>query len=58
MNNREALVKAREVIEVNLKASKTPARADVAQLIEGYPMIHAIEVLNNLIKSFDFEETT
>jgi hypothetical protein len=56
MNNRTALIKAREIIEVNLKSSQTPARADVGQLIEGYPMQHAITVLNSLIETFRFED--
>ena len=55
MKNRDALVKAREILEVNLKANNTPARADVEQLTDGYPMRHAIEVLNNLIKLFPEE---
>jgi hypothetical protein len=53
MNNRQALVKAREIIEVNLKAHQTPARADVDQLVESYPMQHAIKVLKNLEALFD-----
>jgi hypothetical protein len=56
MNNTDALRRAREIIEVNLKAVQTPARADVGQLIEGYPLIHAIEVLGNLIDTFKYEE--
>jgi len=48
VNNRQALVKAREIIEVNLAAHRKPARADVDQLTEGYPMEHAISVLKNL----------
>jgi hypothetical protein len=56
MKNIDALRKAQEIIQVNLKAVQTPARADVGQLIEGYPLIHAIEILDNLIKSFAFEE--
>jgi hypothetical protein len=48
MNNRQALAKAREVIEANLKAHQSPARADVDQLVKAYPMEHAIKVLKNL----------
>lgn len=55
MNNRAALVKAREVIEVNLKANNTPARADITQLTDAYPMEHTISVLDNLIKLFPEE---
>jgi len=56
MNNRAALVKAREIIEVNLKANNTPARADVDQLIAGYTMVHAIRVLKKLETQFEEEE--
>lgn len=53
MNNYDALLKAREVIEVNLAAHNIPARADVDQLVEGYPMKHAIKVLTNLMAIFE-----
>jgi len=49
MNTRQALIKAREVAEVNLKESQTPPRADVEQLVDGYVPQHVINVLNNLI---------
>ena len=55
MTNRQALAKAREVVEVNLKAHNTPARADVEQLVESYPMKHAISVLKNLEALFPEE---
>ncbi len=55
MTNRQALRIAREVIEVNLKAHNTPARADVDQLVESYPMQHAIKVLKNLEALFPDE---
>ena len=57
MKNREALVKAREIIEVNLKAQQTPARADVGQLTDGYAMTFAIRILKNLEKQFPEEDT-
>ncbi len=56
MRNREALVKAREVIAVNLLAHRSPARAEIDQLVDAYPMTHAVMVLDNLIKLFP-EET-
>ena len=56
MKNRDALIKAQEIIEVNLKALRTPARADIDQLIRGYPLEHAITVLGNLIATFKYEE--
>lgn len=56
MLNRAALRKAREIIEVNLKQHRTPARADVDQLVEGYPMEHAIRVLKNLEALFPDDE--
>jgi hypothetical protein len=55
MRNQDALRIAREVIEVNLKAHNTPARADVEQLVKSYPMQHAIAVLVNLEKIFEGE---
>ena len=51
MDTLAALIKAREVAEVELKGIKTPARADVAQLQEAYPIEHTITVLTNLIKA-------
>jgi len=56
MSNREALIKAREIITENLKANNTPKRADITQLTNGYPMEHAITVLGNLINLFPEEE--
>jgi len=56
MKNREALVKAREIIEVNLKDHMSPARADVDQLVLSYPMVHAIRVLRNLEEQFGEDE--
>jgi len=56
MKNREALVKAREIIEVNLKAQQTPRRGDVAQLTDGYAMLFAIRILKNLEKQFGEDE--
>ncbi|MHC4301952.1 MAG: hypothetical protein ACYS7Y_32215 [Planctomycetota bacterium] len=58
MLNRAALRKAREIIEVNLKQHRTPARADVDQLVDGYPMEHAIRVLKNLEALFPGEDWT
>ena len=55
MTNRQALLNAKVAIELNLAAHRKPARADVQQLVDGYPMEHAIMVLGNLINSFPEE---
>jgi len=57
MKNRDALVKAREILEVNLKAHNTPLTANIEQLVDSYPMQHAIKVLGELIKLFPKEDT-
>ena len=56
MKNRDALIKAKEIIEVNLKDLRTPQRAEIDQLTRGYPLEHAITVLGNLIATFKYEE--
>ena len=57
MKNRDALVKAREILEVNLKQHNIPQRADIRQLVDSYPMKHTIRVLDELIKLFPKEDT-
>jgi len=55
VNTRNALIKAKEIAEVNLKAIQTPARADVEQLVDGYVPQHVIDVLTKLIALYPEE---